>query len=495
MAVKSTSFGQAGNLNHPISINATGISLREFLIAVEEQSNLPFAFNPGKIPLDVRVTYSANKQPLKSVLDFIASEFGLKYEQVERQIALLPNPELPPLSFNLNGNIIDEQTGEQLIGATIQVDGLNLGAITNGYGFYSISLPYGKHSLVISYMGYEVKTDSINLIANTSLSLHLNQSTPQLKEIIVKGYKPPKVTLVQTGKISILPKSVAESPMAYGENDVIKSLERIPGIKPQSEGSTFFYVRGGKKDQNLILIDDAPIYNPSHLIGLYSTIVPENTNSIDVYKSDFPISKGGRLSSVIDIKLKEGNKNRISGWGNVGILSTQLGIEGPLKKGLNSFVLSGRVSRIKWLVRKEMPNIEKFNFYDLTGKVNFELKDKNKLYFSFYTGSDKYIDKKSGLEWANFNGSIRWNKIINENTFVNSTFYGSNYEYIFHTNRGINEFWRSRIGEIGLKTNFTTFINTKQELNWGFNLTGRTINPGNLSSSRTIPDDLVVSVK
>ncbi len=493
--IKSASFGQADKLNQPISLNATGIPLSEFLIAIELQSNLPFAFNPSKIPLDVLVTYSANKQPLKSVLDFIASEFNLKYEHIEKQIALLPNPDVPPLLFNLNGNIMDEQTGEQLIGATIQVDSRNLGAITNGYGFYSISLPYGKHSLSISYLGYEVKNDSINLIADTSLNLNLNQSIPRLNEIIVQGYKPPKVALVQTGKISISPKSVAESPVAYGESDVIKSLERIPGIKPQSEGSTFFYVRGGNKDQNLILIDDAPIYNPSHLIGLYSTIIPETANSIDVYKSDFPIAKGGRLSSVIDIKLKEGNKNRVSGWGNVGILSTQAGIEGPLKKGLNSFILSGRFSRIKWLVKRKMPTIEKFNFYDLTGKVNFELNNKNKLFFSFYTGSDKYLDTKIGLEWANFNSSVRWNKIINENTFVNSTFYGSNYEYKFHTNRDINEFWRSRIGEIGLKTHFTTFINTQQELSWGFNLTGRTINPGNLSNRTTIPEELVVSVK
>ncbi|MCF6359912.1 MAG: TonB-dependent receptor [Cyclobacteriaceae bacterium] len=493
--IYSPALAQIESLNQSVSLNVSNTPLKDFLALIEDKAKISFAYNPRNIPLEALVTYSANNQPVEKVLDFVALKFSLRFEQIEKQIALLPNPDLPPLSFNLNGNVMDEQTGEQLIGATLRVDDINLGTITNGYGFYSISLPYGKHSLSISYLGYEIKNDSINLIANTRINLHLSISTPQLNEVIVQGYKPPKVALVQTGKISISPKSVAESPVAYGESDVIKSLERIPGIKLQSEGSTFFYVRAGNKDQNLILIDDAPIYNPSHLIGLYSTIIPETTNSIDVYKSDFPISKGGRLSSVIDIKAKEGNKNKISGWGNIGILSTQIGIEGPLKKGLNSFILSARISRIKWLAKLEAPSIEKFNFYDVSGKVNFELDKKNKLYFSFYTGSDKYLDKNDGLEWANFNGSIRWNKIINENTFVNSTLYASNYEYVFHTNRTINEFWRSRIGEIGLKTNFTTFIDTKQELNWGFNLTGRTINPGNLSSSRIIPDNLVVSVK
>ncbi len=491
----SPSFSQVNSLQQSISLSVSEIPLQQFLVLVEKQTSISFAFNPNNIPLKALVSYSTNNGSLDQALQFISSKFNLTFEQVEKQIALLPNPSLPPLSFNLNGNVMDKQTGEQLIGATIQVDNLSMGTITNGYGFYSISLPYGKHSLKISYLGYELSSDSINLIANTSLNLQLIQSTPELNEIIIRGYKPSKVALIQTGIVSISPKSVAESPIAFGESDVIKSLERIPGIKPQSEGSTFFYVRGGNKDQNLILIDDAPIYNPSHLIGLYSTITPETSNSIDVFKSGFPIAKGGRLSSVIDIKAKEGNKNKFSGWGNIGVISTQLGVEGPLKKGLNSFILSSRFSRIKWFIKLEDPTVEKFNFYDISGKLNFELNTKNKLYLSFYTGSDKYLYPNQGLEWANFNGSVRWNKIINENTFVTSTFYGSNYQYIFHTNRDINQFWRSRIGEIGLKTNITKFINTNQELMWGFSLTGRTLNPGNLSSPKDVPDELIVSVK
>lgn len=408
---------------------------------------------------------------------------------------LLPNSEGPPLSFTLSGTIIDKQSGENLIGATIRVDDFDYGTITNGYAFFSLILPYGNHNLSISYLGYELLSDTVHLIANTKINIDLNQSAPHLQEIIVQGYKPPNVELVQTGKISLSPKSVAESPAALGENDVIKSLERIPGIKPQSEGSTFFYVRGGNKDQNLILIDDAPIYNPTHMLGLFSTIMPEATNSIDIYKSDFPLSKGGRLSSVIDIKAKEGNKNKFSGWGNIGIVTTQLGIEGPLKKGENSFILTGRLSRIKWLAKYDNPSIEKFSFYDLTGKVNFKVDPKNKLYFSFYTGSDKYLDPKTGLEWGNYNGSVRWNRIINENTFVNTTIYGSNYKYLFHSDRENNESWRSRIGEIGLKTDVSIFIDSKQEINWGFSLVGRTINPGNLVTNDSVPPSFIVSVK
>ncbi len=238
--IYSPALAQIESLNQSVSLNVSNTPLKDFLALIEDKAKISFAYNPRNIPLEALVTYSANNQPVEKVLDFVASKFSLRFEQIEKQIALLPNPDLPPLSFNLNGNVMDEQTGEQLIGATLRVDDINLGTITNGYGFYSISLPYGKHSLSISYLGYEIKNDSINLIANTRINLHLSISTPQLNEVIVQGYKPPKVALVQTGKISISPKSVAESPVAYGESDVIKSLERIPGIKLQSEGSTFF---------------------------------------------------------------------------------------------------------------------------------------------------------------------------------------------------------------------------------------------------------------
>ncbi|MCF6352329.1 MAG: TonB-dependent receptor [Cyclobacteriaceae bacterium] len=462
---------------------------------IEKQSSISFAFKPDQIPLKAKVTHKGTGKPLKQVIESITAQYHLIFELVEKQIVLLPNPALKPFLFNISGTVADKSTGESLIGATLQVDNLAYGTITNGYGYYSLALPYGKHKVEVSYLGYHIMDDSIDLVDNINLSFALNQSNEQLKEVVVKGYNTPKSQQIQTGKITIAPSSVKELPAILGESDVIKSLERIPGIKLQSEGSTFFYVRGGNKDQNLILIDDAPIYNPSHLLGLFSTIVPGATNSIDVYKSDFPISKGGRLSSVIDIKLKEGNKNRLSGWGNIGLVSTQLGIEGPIKKGKHSFLITSRVSRIKWFFKQEFPSIEKFNFYDLTGKLNFKLNNKNKFYFSFYTGADKFLDKNAGLEWSNINGSIRWNKLINDQTFMNTTVFVSNYEYLFHYNRNQQVSWRSRIGELGFKTDFTHFIDNKQEINWGVALTARTINPGNLIGLDSLPEELIVSVK
>ena len=491
-----TSLCQNGNLKSLISLDIIDTPLKEVLVQIEKQANVLFAFNPDKLPLEALVSYQANNKTLESVLNNISTTYHLKFELIEKQIALLPK-EGAPVTFNLSGNVVDAQTGESLISATISIDNLEYGAISNGYGYYSLALPYGKHKIEISYLGYQLKSDSIKLISNTSVNLSLEQSFPELEEVIVKGNKPPNIQLIQTGKVNLSPRLIEESPAVFGENDVIKSLEKIPGIKLQSEGSTFFYVRGGNKDQNLILIDDAPIYNPSHMLGLFSSIVPGVANSIDIYKSDFPLSKGGRLSSVIDIKTKEGNKNNFSAWGNIGIVSTQLGIEGPFKKGQSSYILSSRFSRIKWFFKLINPNIEKFNFYDLSGKMNFKIDSKNKLYVSFYTGADNFLTAESGLGWSNINGSIRWNKIVNEHTFVNTTIYGSNYKYQFYYDRADSVSWRSRIGEIGIKTDFTKFLDSQQELSWGFNLNGRTINPGNLVREDTIPipDEFIVSVK
>ena len=494
----SLAFGQTGIPDQKISLDVKDQPLSAVLKFIDQQiTSLSFSYNPDKIPVRAVVTDQANNLPLKEVLAYLSTKFHFDFVLLEKQIVLTQASKSSPLTYTISGFVVDKKTGEALIGATISADSLLTGVVANGYGFFSLRLPYGKHTIHTSFLGYKIAVDTIDFTRNITLDIKLTQSAPELQEIIVQGYKPASTDLIQTGKVSISPKSVAETPAAFGELDVIKSLESVPGINLQSDGSTFFYVRGGNKDQNLILIDDAPIYNPTHLLGLFSSIVPDAVNSIDVYKSDFPLSKGGRLSSVIDIKTKEGNKNRFSAWGNVGLISTQLGIEGPFKKGESSYLLSGRLSRIKWIFKQENPDLEKFQFYDLTGKTNFRLNKNNRLYFSFYTGSDQFLTDVSGLGWTNINGSIRWNNVVNDNTFINTTIYGSNYEYLLHLDRNKGQLWRSRIGEFGLKTDFSHFINSKQELSFGLNINGRTINPGNLVRDDTapLPEELIVSVK
>jgi TonB-dependent receptor-like protein/carboxypeptidase-like protein len=492
----SLAIGQTNQLNQPITLDVRDQPLSEVLETIDLQAaNLSFAFNPAKIPLRALVTYHANNIPLQEVLNYLATKYNLNFELVEKQIVLTPSSALTPLTFALSGFVVDKKSGEALIGATVSADSSLIGTVANGYGFFSLDLPYGEHTIQTSFLGFEIASHTLDFTRNISIDIALSQSTPELQEIVIQGYSRTNVKQIQTGKVTLSPAFVTELPAAFGEQDVVKSLENIPGINLQSDGSTFFFVRGGNKDQNLILIDDAPIYNPSHLLGLFSSIVPDAVNSIDVYKSDFPLSKGGRLSSVIDIKTKEGNKNRFSAWGNIGLISTQLGIEGPFKKSSSSYILSGRLSRIKWIVKQDNPDLEKFQFYDLTGKTNFRLNKKNRLYFSFYTGSDQFLTENDGLGWTNTNGSVRWNNVINAKTFMNLTVYGTNYEYLLYVDRKQDVSWRSRIGELGIKADFSHFIKSNQELSFGLNINGRTINPGNLNLQDTVPKDLIVSVK
>ena len=484
---------QTLTLTQSVSISVTDAPLGSVLNQLEQQTGIPFAYNTKKIPVKARVTYQCSNCPLSTVLNQLSKHFHFSYKVFNKQIALVVAPNNPPLTYRLSGSVTDASNGESLIGATVWADSTNRGTNTNGYGFFTLTLPYGRHILHSSFVGYIAQTDTVFITKNTKLTIVLTPGSNALNEVVVQA-PPVIVDQIQTGKVTLTPKMAGEITAALGESDVLKSLALLPGIKLQSEGSTFFYVRGGNKDQNLLLLDDAPIYNPTHMFGLISTLIPETTNAVEVYKSDFPLSKGGRLSSVIDIKSKEGNKHTFSGWGNLGLVSTQLGIEGPLKKGASSFRLTGRFSRIKWFLAREINNLEKANFYDLTGKFNIQLNKSNQLYASFYTGSDKFLTPTNGLEWANFNGSLRWSK-KSAHLFSNTTLYGSNYEYLFHYNRAQQTSWRSRIGELGLKTDITHFFNEKHSLAYGGSLTGRTMNPGNLTGLDSLPDALIVSVK
>ena len=488
-------MAQSNILDKTITVQATVTTLSTVLAQLQGQlEGYSFSYNPNTLPLRARLTYNASHVSLEEVLEFLATNLQIDYTVIERQIILNIKAD-EPLLYNVSGVVVDGKTGETLVGATVYLEAEGRGTITNGYGRFNLILPYGKNQITTSYLGYEIGEDSVDLVADLTLSISMKESSSQLKEIVVKSKAQYFIEEIQTGKVSITPSAVKELPTAFGEFDVIKSLETVPGITLQTDGSTFFSVRGGNKDHNLVLIDDAPIYNPTHLLGLYSSIVPDAINSIDVYRSDFPITKGGRISSVIDIKTKEGNKYRFSGWGNIGLVSTQLGLEGPFKKGKHSYILSGRLSRIKWLFKQENPGVEKFQFHDITGKTNFQLNKNNRLYLSFYSGSDQFLDQQSGLGWTNLNGSVRWNRVLEKNSLLNLTLYGSNYEYLFHYDRINNVSWRSRIGEFGLKADFNSFLKNNQELTYGFSLVGRTMNPGNLVTENTVPEDLIVSVK
>jgi len=480
----------AAKAQHLPSIKLTlkfeNATLPQAMEIISQKAAVSFSYNPKKFPSDLRLTYAAENKSLKEILDDLSQMAGMKYSLVENQIVLKPDKksnELKSKEATLSGYIRDAATGEALIGATVYIQLLGTGTVANAYGFYSITVPNGIYEVSYSFIGYDVLQKTINLETSLAQQIQLSESAPVLQEVIVRDSAATYDEEIVTSKVSLRPNLVAQRPALFGEMDVIKSLESVPGIKPHSDGSTFYYVRGGGRDQNLVLVDDAPIYNPAHLLGFFSTIIPDAVNDINVYKGDMPASLSGRISSVLDVHTKKGNDQHVQAWGNVGLISTKLGVEGPIKKETSSFLISGRVSRLKWFFHGLDPSINQFQFYDLTGKLNFKLRNRDRIYFSFYTGGDNYFYTSRGISWINHAGTLGWNHIITDRLFLNTTLSASSYDYNLFSDVATNTKWHSHISNFNLKADFSYFIKPQNELRFGLAMGGYNFNPGNMEST------------
>lgn len=480
-----------------MSVSAENVRLEELLSTIAEKSGIPFSFNPRKIPVQKKVTYHASDRKLHEILTDISGANGLTFEFIESQIVLKLDKQAArsqQLMVTLSGTIGDAGTGEALIGATVFARELQTGTITNPFGFFSLTIPPGTYTVSFSFVGYNDVTRTITLDASHREEIGLREATPLLEEIVVSSI-PTMSQQMLTGSNDIKPSSVENRPEIFGEVDVVKSLESIPGVKFHSDGSTFYYVRGGNRDQNVVFIDDAPIYNPSHMLGMFSTIIPDAVNDITLYKGDMPASLGGRLSSVLDVRTKKGNDQQFSAWGNIGLISTKVGIEGPFKKNVSSYLFSARVSSFGWFVKRANVNIQKFSFHDLTGKVNFTLNSNNRVFFSFYSGADNYFGKNNGISWSNNAATLQWNHLFGARLFLNTTIAGGGYDYFLHTNLETDTRWNSHISNFNVKTDVSYFIRPENELTFGIGLNGYAFNPGILKSTLDVSAIPSVSVR
>lgn len=481
----------------PITMDVKDQPLGYVLDQLSRQSHLSFSYNPKRIPLDRKVSITCEDLLLGDVLKKVLGDAGVTYSFVENQIVLQrarPAKGDSKSSITISGYVRDKKTGEALIGSTIYVPALSTGAVTNDFGFYSLSIPPGDYQIEYSFIGFKSEKKFIHLVNAQTEHIELEDVPPILEEVVISEPVFSSLDQRQTSQFDIRPQLVEKRPAMLGEPDVVKSLEMIPGVKIHSDGSTFYYVRGGARDQNLILIDDAPIFNPSHLLGFFSTVIPDAVNRMTFYKGDMPASLGGRISSVLDIETRKGNDKRFSAWGGVGLIATRLGIEGPFKENKSSYLLSGRFSRLAWIFKNDNNDIQEFGFWDLTGKVNFRLNERNRIYVSFYSGRDAYLNLNSGLEWSNRTATFRWNHLFNDRLFLNTTVSSGEYDYFLHQNRTTSTSWNSHIANFNIKTDFTYFVNTTNDWSFGLHLAGYNFNPGNVST-QTAFQAPVVSVR
>lgn len=407
--------------------------------------------------------------------------------------------------LTVSGTVSDANNGETLIGASVTVVITGTGTVTNEYGFYSLSLPAQDSVLLeFSYVGFQTQRQTVFLTKNTRLNVQLSSGV-QLDEVVVQASSfQEQLKSTEMSVEGITTQQAKVIPVVLGESDILKVIQLKPGIPSGAEGTTGLFVRGGSSDQNLIVLDEAVVYNPNHLFGFFSTFNTDAVKDLKLYKGGFPAQYGGRLSSAIDIKLKEGNSKEFAGTGGIGLIASRLTLEGPIQKDKSSFIVSGRRTYVDIFTNavnrsnednEDFDPIPSYYFYDLNTKINFTLGEKDRLYLSGYFGRDKFGFEGDffdfNFDWGNATGTARWNHVFNPKLFSNTTLTYSDYQYnIKNDLTGFSFELGSRIEDATVKTDFYYVASPRNTLRFGANATYHQFSVGRLKAGS---DDGVVS--
>nr|MDA3930352.1 TonB-dependent receptor [Prolixibacteraceae bacterium] len=452
-------------------------------------------------------------QPLKAVLETLLQNTNLSFKVIAGKVALFEkeNKKHGNKRATIHGYISDAESGERLINANIYNPDNYVGTISNNFGFYSYSTLSGKLKLAVTYMGYKSQTFYIDLKSDTTINIALQPKSDELAEITVMGTQTNQVENTQMSMNNISIQKLKKVPVILGEADVLKVIQLLPGVQAGVEGTSGIYVRGGGLDQNLFLLDGVPIYNPTHLLGFISVFNPDAIKSVKLYKGGFPARFGGRLSSVVDISMKDGNMKEFKGNFSIGLLSSKLQLEGPIVKDKTSFMFSARRSYLDILAQPviwfsqndDIMNMKATaNLQDMNLKINHIFNEKSRLYLSGYHGKDKvkiadsyhYNDEVSGiwdynLNWGNSTAVVRWNYLLNKRLFSNTTLTYNNYNFLQESNtvtenrsekQQIVDYYRysSGIKDLSAKIDFDYFLSPKHNIKFGTAYTHHTFSPG-----------------
>lgn len=376
----------------------------------------------------------------------------------------------------VSGYLKDAKNGEALIGVTVYKKGSQVGTSTNAYGFYSLTLPKGMDTLMFSFIGYKTIQKAVNLQASQTINMELEEEGKELEEVVVSSEKEDvNVKSMEMGTAKLDIKQINKIPALLGEVDVVRAIQLLPGVTTVGEGASGFNVRGGNVDQNLILLDEAPVYNSSHLFGFFSVFNPDAVKDVKLIKGGIPSQYGGRVSSILDIRMKEGNSKRLGINGGIGTIFSRLSVEAPIIKDKMSFIIAGRRSYIDALVKPFVKSTNpiknaKFFFYDLTAKLNYRINDKNTVFVSGYFGKDVFGASVFSFNWGNATGTLRWNHVFNSKLFMNVSAFYSNYKYLLEFKSSDNKQsfkWTSNIVNYSIKPDFTYYLNAKNTIRFG----------------------------
>ena len=390
--------------------------------------------------------------------------------------------------YILHGYVRDADSGEKLIGSTLQLSDRSKSVTTNAYGYFSLTVPEGEVSVLVSHIGYDLLDLHLSVSGNEQINIELNKKEKVLEEIVISGSREEStLQSPQMGKTKLQIEELKNIPVIFGERDVLKTIQLLPGVTSGGEGSTDFYVRGGGGDQNLILLDEATVYNSSHLLGFFSTFNSDAIKDVSLYTGGIPAEYGGRASSVMDVKMLEGNKKEFHGEGGIGLIASRLKLEGPLKKDKSSFMLSGRrtyADMFLKLSKDEDIKQSSLYFYDLNAKLNYEINDKNTVFASGYFGRDamSHADLFK-FDWGNRTGTMRWNHIFNQSLFSNTSAIYSDFTYHVNVQSSNADFViSSLIQNIHIKQDFDYYSKDNNKVKFGVHFLHRTVKPASLQA-------------
>lgn len=407
-------------------------------------------------------------------------------------VLLLPFFGFAQSNFTLSGEIKDAETGETLPGAVVKATAVNKGTVSNIYGFYSLTLPAGTYAIEFSFLGYATQTKEVNLSSNQRIDVALSTNIKTFEAVEITADKSRNTESTDVGKINLDVDQIKKLPVLLGEIDILKTITLLPGVQSSGEGNAGFYVRGGGVDQNLILLDNATVYNASHLFGFFSVFNADAVKNLELTKGGVPANFGGRLASVLDISLKEGNNKEFHSEGGIGLISSRLTLEGPIKKDTSSFIISARRTYIDLLLKpflkKDSPLAGSgYYFYDLNAKVNYRISKKDQVFLSGYFGRDVFgfSSENSGfstrIPWGNATGTIRWNRIISDKLFMNTIATFTDYKFSFEGAQEQFEFaLNSGIRDWGGKVQWNYYPNYRHSLKWGVDYTYHIFTPNSV---------------
>jgi hypothetical protein len=502
-------------LDRKVTVSFENLSLKEALTLLKDKSQVEFAYNDDALP-NKKITLEFKQIKIKHILYYLLEDTDLNYKFFGDQIILFKYNEPSPKKVTISGYVIDSTSGEKIIGANVYLAGTNIGTTSNLYGFYSLTYYPGDWVLNTSYLGFLQFEKKFRAEQNRNIDIFLNKAIDLQEVIVVADYYTRRQVGINTARENFTSTDFEMIPAVGGEQDIIKLTQSLPGVLSGTDGLGGLHVRGGDPGQNLVLLDGVQVYNPFHTAGFFSIYNPSAIKSVTLYKSGFPARFNGLTSSVLDVRTKEGNNQKTKAEGGVSLLALNGSLEGPIKKGKSSFILTARRTHIdpwikaatKYLNQREnKTGFTNYSFYDLNAKSNFTLGNNDKLFLSFYHGRDYFRDfsgkndyiqnktitynRENVLDWGNDIGTIRWNKLISNKLFANTTFNYSNFRYNSFSfeeslvseqgndsNRDFNvSLYKSNIKDYSIKTDFDFIPTPVQKLKAGFGLVYHTFNP------------------